>query len=147
MVTFCPSTMPYSAKPLRKASTKCALSLADRALRNPMAGLFEDCAFVASGQTAEPAITLMTSRRLIAAFRGFRQVILQAQATRLEAADHVRFGSKADISQCNRHVRFAPKRDTAYFISKVRALVWIGGKESFTMRKSPSYVGSLLLGG
>src|SRR5262245_56532 len=111
MVTFCPSTMPYSAKPLRKASTKCALSLADRALRNPMAGLFEGCAFATSGQAAEPAITLMTSRRLIAAFRGFRQVILQARATRLEAADHVRFGSLTDICSATGHVRFAPNSD------------------------------------
>jgi hypothetical protein len=48
----------------------------DRALRNPITGLFEGCAFAASDQTAEPAMTLMTSRRLIAAFRGSRQVIL-----------------------------------------------------------------------
>src|SRR6516164_892342 len=66
MVTFCPSTIPYSAKPLRKASTKCALSPADRALRNPIIGLFVGCEFAASGgQTAEPAITLINSRRLI----------------------------------------------------------------------------------
>jgi hypothetical protein len=66
-----------------------------------MTGLFEGWAFAASGQTAEPAITLMTSRRLIAAFRGFRQVILQAQATRLEAADHVRFTPESGHVRCN----------------------------------------------
>src|SRR5215472_14514463 len=68
MVTFCPSTIPYSAKPLRKASTKCALSRADRALRNPIIGLFVGCEFAASGgQTTEPAIALINSRRLIVA--------------------------------------------------------------------------------
>jgi hypothetical protein len=84
--------------------------LADRALRNPITGLLEGCAFAASGQTAEPAITLMNSRRLIVAFRGFRQVISQADATRLEATEHVRFGSKADIRAAKSHVRFIPKR-------------------------------------
>jgi hypothetical protein len=43
--------------------------LADRALRNPITGLFEGCAFAASGQAAEPATILMNSRRLIADFR------------------------------------------------------------------------------
>ena len=42
-------------------------TLADRALRNPIAGLSEVCACTASGQPAEPTITLMNSRRLIAA--------------------------------------------------------------------------------
>ena len=43
----------------------CSLSLADRALRNPITGLLEGCAFAASGQTADPTITLTNSRRLI----------------------------------------------------------------------------------
>src|SRR5262245_1390403 len=86
MMTFCPSTMPCSAKPLRKASTRCALSLADRALRNPITGLRKDCAFAASGQTAEPAMILMNSRRLIAfPVEGPRQVILSDQERGLKA--------------------------------------------------------------
>ena len=56
--------MPCSAKPLRKASTRCTLSLADRARRNAITGSFVGCAFAALGQTAEPAMTLMKSRRL-----------------------------------------------------------------------------------
>src|SRR6266849_6139175 len=82
--------MPYSAKPLRRASTRCSLSLADRALRNPMTGLLEGCAFAASGQTADPTITLTNSRRLIVTFR---QVILEPRTTRMEAGYHVRPGS------------------------------------------------------
>src|SRR5215467_11472889 len=69
MVTFCPSKKLYSARPLRKASTRCALSPADRALRNAIKGLLDDCALAPTGQTAEPATTLMNSRRLIAIFR------------------------------------------------------------------------------
>src|SRR5215467_11164220 len=88
MVAFCPSITPYSAKPLRKASTKCALSLADRALRNPITGLFAGCASTASGQTAEQAISLMNARRLIvalAAYNSYRNVKRQVRKRHMSA--------------------------------------------------------------
>src|SRR6476661_6000306 len=62
-MAFWPSMMPCSAKPLRRASTRCSLSLAERALRNPMTGLMEDCAPAASGQAAALPITTRKSRR------------------------------------------------------------------------------------
>src|SRR5215831_6894525 len=40
---------------------------------------------------------------------------------------HVRFGSKADISQCNRHVRFTP--ESGHFCQSIRFLVGGSAKE------------------
>ena len=110
IVTFCPSTMPCSAKPLRKASTRCALSLADRALRNAITGLFVGCAFAANGQTAEPAMTLMKSRRLIAPpeFRARQSTNTHGPSGR---GVPCRFGSKADMCSALGDVYFVPKAD------------------------------------
>src|SRR4029079_17264455 len=69
------------------------------------------CARAASGHAATPPpITLMKSRRLMAAPRLRTGSV---QTSTLEGFEvglpDVRFGSKADIPQCNRHVRFTPE--------------------------------------
>src|SRR5215475_8264060 len=86
MVTFCPSTTPCSARPLRKASTRCALSLADRALRNPITGLFDGCAFAASGQAAKPATIPINSRRLIADILDWPESHLTGSRNKVESS-------------------------------------------------------------
>src|SRR5262245_5309522 len=110
-MTFCPSARPCSAKPLRNASTKWALSLADRALRNPITGLSAGCAPAASGQTTEPTKTLMKLRRRISRLPRLPTNILQGHARGLKASVHVRFGSKADSCSATAHVRYGPKAD------------------------------------
>src|SRR6185295_960213 len=55
-------------------------------LRNPIIGFCEVCAFAASGQTTEPTMTLMKSRRRIVRFQDSRQFILSDHEIRLKAA-------------------------------------------------------------
>jgi hypothetical protein len=85
------------------------------------------CARAASGQAApEPTITLMKSRRRIAfteagttptrtrLHQGFapREMGFRGQFARQQTlAAHVRFGSKADITDGRSDVRFTPKAD------------------------------------
>jgi hypothetical protein len=68
------------------------------------------CARAKSGQAAaDPATTLMNSRRLIASPR---EEGIVAVHTRLGKGPlDVRFGSKADICGATRHVRFTPNCD------------------------------------
>src|SRR5262245_42742813 len=57
--------------PSRNARTRCAYRLGDSLLRNPMmTGIACCCACAASGHTAAPATSVMSSRRLIVAPRG-----------------------------------------------------------------------------
>src|SRR5262245_8359271 len=75
-----PSTKSDSAKPRRKPASSRTYAPGEAMWRNPITGMAGCCARAASGQTtAEPAITLMNSRRLI-------RVLAQARdhATRLQ---------------------------------------------------------------
>ena len=87
------------------------------------------CARAASGQAmADPAITLMRSRRRIAPAKGLRSAPTIAYGMRLHqgfaiggmgsdrhfawqqsSRPNIRFGSLADIEACPSHVRFTPK--------------------------------------
>src|SRR5262245_35015661 len=68
------------------------------------------CARAEKGHAiAPPPITLMKSRRLIAAPSLERQMVATSMGT--QKRPHVRFGSKADICGAKRHVRFAPESD------------------------------------
>src|SRR5262245_21310389 len=50
----------------------------------------------------------MNSRRLIASPEAKQLIIVAAQASIGKGVANFRFGSQADVSQCNRHVRFGP---------------------------------------
>src|SRR6516164_5942509 len=67
-----------------------------------------------SGHGAAPPRSVMNSRRLIAPPRPGSRIVA-GQTGRLEvvglALGNVRFGSKADISECPTVVRFTPKAD------------------------------------
>jgi hypothetical protein len=52
--------------------------------------------------------------------RGSRQSIVPIGSSALKGASDVRVGSKADISQCNRHVRFTPESGHGRCFSDVR---------------------------
>src|SRR5262249_39766348 len=72
---------------------------------------FGCCGHAVSGQTAaEPAITLMKSRRLICRLRGLGQGIVAVERKLVKGPD-VRFGSLADICSAQAHVRFTPNSD------------------------------------
>src|SRR5262249_48371069 len=69
-ITFWPSTVPVSLRPMRNAAPKRAESLGDRALRKPTIGTAVCCwARAASGHADAPPIALMKSRRRIAFLR------------------------------------------------------------------------------
>src|SRR5262249_26018193 len=100
-------------------------SFADLKLRKPITGVAACCARTASGQAAaDPAITLMKSRRRIA----FTKAGTTPNRTRLQqgfptggmgsdrhfawqqpSGSNVRFGSEADISHRPMNVRFTPE--------------------------------------
>ena len=81
--------------------------------RYPTTGIAGCCARAASGQaTADPAITLINSRRLMLAPRGSGQGIVAGQPAgrpRKGGPTYVRFGSKADMCSAKSHVRFTPE--------------------------------------
>src|SRR5262249_12735364 len=58
---------PASARPSLKAATRCAHSASDPGLRNPTTGIAACCARAASGHAAAPPMSVMNSRRLMAA--------------------------------------------------------------------------------
>src|SRR4249920_3145095 len=105
--------MPYSAKPLRKASTKCALSFADRALRNPIRGLSDCCARATTGNATAPPRAAMNSRRLIShpSDKGRTLAHRQPRIVRRITVHRydVRVGSLADIAAALSNARFTPE--------------------------------------
>src|SRR5262249_23693163 len=95
-------------------------------LRTPTIGIAGCCASAKSGQdAADPATTLMNSRRLMGTPGGSNRVIVatpkcaQEEVTR-ETKSNVRFGSKADICSAKRHVRFTPNSDINCVFRHVR---------------------------
>src|SRR6516225_7753302 len=120
------SAKPVSARPARTAAKRSAKSSRDLALRKPTSGIAGCCARAKSGQaTAEPTIPVTKSRRRIAYPKAqdhadFQKGLQQGFTTGGIGSDrhfawqqplgsNVRFGSKADIAQCETNVRFTPK--------------------------------------
>src|SRR6516162_1103581 len=101
---------PASLRPLRKPASPRALLLAEPSRINATTGDGCCCAVAVSGQAAEPAITLMNSRRLIAPPESSGQAIVLGPFNSLkgQAAD-VRFGSEADMCSAKRYVRLTPE--------------------------------------
>src|SRR5215831_2151156 len=99
---------PASLRPLPKPTAPRALLSAEPSRINAITGDGGCSAVAVSGQAAEPAISLMNSRRLIAS-PGSERVIEAAQTCTGKGPVHVRFGSKADIRAAKTHVRFTPK--------------------------------------
>ncbi len=67
IATFWPWTKPASFRPWRNAVTRCVALASDVLRRNPTTGIAGCCRCAASGHaTAEPAVSLMKSRRRIA---------------------------------------------------------------------------------
>src|SRR6266404_1870147 len=65
IVTFWPSTKPFSPSPRRNADTRCAVSSGDLALRYPISGICGCCARAASGHAVAPPMSAVNSRRFI----------------------------------------------------------------------------------
>src|SRR5262245_48898116 len=125
-MTFCPSTRPCSTKPLRNASTKWALSLADRALRNPITGLSAGCAPAASGQSTKPTKTLTKLRRRISRLprlptnyltgscseiKSISPCPLWVKSRHLHCTNQCPLYPNSDIDCVFRYVRFGPIAD------------------------------------
>ena len=125
MATFWPSTNPASFRPCANAVARSSELAAVVLRRNPTIGVAGCCARAASGHaTAEPATTLMKSRRRIACPKAQdcarlrlitsgicdqRNGVQGSVCTAAFRAANVRFGSKADILMCRADVRFTPK--------------------------------------
>jgi hypothetical protein len=63
MATLRPSTYPVSLKPLRNASRSLTLTCAELDPRNPITGIVDCCARVASGHVAAPPSVAKNFRR------------------------------------------------------------------------------------
>src|SRR5262249_46204417 len=83
---------PNSDNPARNAARRNAASNCDVFLRTPISGIAVRCANAKNGHApAEPAISLMKSRRLIACPLGSGQGIVATQTRTGKGPAHVRF--------------------------------------------------------
>src|SRR5262249_31824985 len=119
MATFWP-TNPASFRLCSNAVARCSEPAAVVLRRNPITGTADCCARAASGHATTALLkSLVNSRRLMALpaprtksgskdYHIFGPRIVSFVAPQRDR-NHVRFGSKADIGACPRHVRFTPK--------------------------------------
>src|SRR5262249_26823591 len=97
---------------LRKPAAPRALLSAEPSRINATTGDGDCCAVAVSGQAAEPAMTLMNSRRLIAPPEAQDKPIVLGRLYFLKGQAAVaRFGSKAHICSATRYVRYGPIAD------------------------------------
>src|SRR5262245_8407068 len=92
---------PNSDNPARNAARRNAASDCDVFLRTPISGIAVRCAYAKNGHApAEPAISLMKSRRLIACPLGSGQGIVATQTRTGKGPAHVRFTPESGHVQC-----------------------------------------------
>ena len=105
--TFCSTTKPASANPLKNGVRIAASVAADRLLKYPITGVLVFCASAANGHAIAPPRNVMNPRlRMATPDQDWHRSNPQQHSGRpgVRSAD-VRFGSKADMCSAHADVR------------------------------------------